>query len=47
MQTWRELLGAKYPGAMSLKEANIADPSFIDEPQRNGFIDRLYASERR
>jgi hypothetical protein len=32
---------------MSLKEANIADPSFIDEPQRIGFIDRLNATERK
>jgi hypothetical protein len=29
---------------MSLKETDIADASFIDELERSGFIDRLYAS---
>jgi ABC-type nitrate/sulfonate/bicarbonate transport system substrate-binding protein len=42
MQTLRELLAPKYPAALSLKETDIADPSFIDELQRNGFINRLY-----
>jgi hypothetical protein len=42
-QTLRDLLATKYPGATSLKEADIADPSFVDELLRNGFIDRLYA----
>jgi hypothetical protein len=42
MQTLREFLLAKYPTAMSLKESDIADPSFIDELERSGFIDRLY-----
>jgi hypothetical protein len=27
---------------MSLKESDIADSSFIDELERNGFIDRLH-----
>ena len=31
MQTLRELLATKYPAAASLKESEIADPSFIDE----------------
>src|SRR5262249_9682279 len=32
------------PGrAVSLKESDIADSSFIDELERSGFIDRLYA----
>ncbi len=44
MQTLRELLAGKYPGAASLKEAEIADSSFIDELEQNGFIDRLYAA---
>ena len=39
----RELLIAKYPAAATLQEADIADPSFVDELERNGFIDRLYA----
>src|SRR5262249_46628856 len=47
IETLRELLAAKYRGAASLKEADIADPSFIDELERNGFFDRLYASDRK
>jgi hypothetical protein len=43
MQTLRNLLATKYPAASSLKETDIADSSFIDELERNGFIDRLYA----
>jgi hypothetical protein len=35
------------PAAASLKESDIADTSFIDELQRNGFIDRLYATDRK
>jgi hypothetical protein len=31
--------------AMSLKESDIADPSFIDELEHSGFIDRLYAAD--
>jgi hypothetical protein len=42
MQALREFLLTKYPTAMSLKESDIADPSFIDELERSGFIDRLY-----
>jgi len=45
MQTLRELLVAKYPAAASLKESDIADSSFIDEFERTGFIDRLYADD--
>jgi hypothetical protein len=45
MQTLREYLVAKYPAAASLKETDIADPSFIDELERSGFIDRLYAAD--
>ncbi len=43
MRTLRELLDAKYPAAASLKESDIADSSFVDELERNGFIGRLYA----
>ena len=39
----RDLLVTKYPAATSLKESDIADLSFIDELDRNEFIDRLYA----
>jgi ABC-type nitrate/sulfonate/bicarbonate transport system substrate-binding protein len=42
MQTLREFLAPKYPAAMSLKESDIVDSSFIDELERSGFIDRLY-----
>ena len=43
MQTLRDVLAAKYPAASSLREADIADPSFIDELEQIGFIERLYA----
>ncbi len=45
MQALREFLVAKYPTAMSLKESDIADSSFIDELEQGGFIDRLYAAD--
>ena len=45
MQTLRELLVAKYPAAAALKESDIADASFIEELEREGFIDRLYAGD--
>jgi ABC-type nitrate/sulfonate/bicarbonate transport system substrate-binding protein len=47
MQKLRDLLAAKYPAAGSLKEADIADASFIDELECNGFIDRLYTDGRK
>jgi ABC-type nitrate/sulfonate/bicarbonate transport system substrate-binding protein len=42
MQALRDFLVTKYPAAASLKESDIADPSFIDELERSGFIDQLY-----
>jgi hypothetical protein len=45
MQALREFLVVKYPTAVSLKESDIADSSFIDELERSGFIDRLYAAD--
>jgi hypothetical protein len=45
MQNLREALVGKYPAAASLKESDIADSSFIDELERNGFINRLYAGD--
>ncbi len=45
MQALRDFLVAKYPAAVSLKESDIADSSFIDERERSGFIDRLYAAD--
>lgn len=47
MQTLRELLAKKYPAASSLKETDIADTSFVDELERTGFIDRLYAGGKK
>lgn len=47
IQALREFLVAKYPNAMSLKETDIADSSFIDELERSGFIERLYAADRK
>ncbi len=47
MQTLRDLLAAKYPTAISLQATDIADSSFVDELERNGFIDRLYAADRK
>ena len=45
MQTLRDLLAAKYPTAVSLQATDFADSSFVDELERNGFIDRLYAAD--
>ncbi len=44
MQKLRDFLVAKYPAANVLKEFDIADSSFIDEMERNGFIEGLYAN---
>jgi len=45
MRNLREALAAKYPAAASLAGSDISDPSFIDELEREGFIDRLYAAD--
>jgi ABC-type nitrate/sulfonate/bicarbonate transport system substrate-binding protein len=45
MQTLRDVLVAKYPAAASLQESDIADSSFIDQLERSGFIDDLYAAD--
>lgn len=44
MLVLRKFLVAKYPAAVSLKESDIVDSSFIDEIEQSGFIDRLCAS---
>jgi hypothetical protein len=46
MQKMRDFLVKKYPAAASLKEADIADSSFMDELERSGFIERLYVRDR-
>ncbi len=45
LQALREFFAAKYPAAASLRESDIADPSFIDELEQSGFIGRLYAAD--
>jgi hypothetical protein len=45
IQVLRDYFTPKYPNAVSLQEADIADSSFIDELERSGFIDRLYATD--
>jgi hypothetical protein len=40
----REFLARKYPNAMSLRETDMADSSFVDDLARSGFVDRLYAA---
>jgi len=47
MQALRDFLAAKYPAAASLKESDIADSTFIDELEQSGFINRLYAADRK
>jgi ABC-type nitrate/sulfonate/bicarbonate transport system substrate-binding protein len=42
MQKLRDVLAVKYPAAASLQASDIADSSFIDALERDGFIDRLY-----
>lgn len=46
MQKMRDFLVKKHPTAASLKESDIADSSFIDELERSGFIEQLYAGDR-
>ncbi len=44
LQNVRNALAGKYAAAVSLKETDIADSSFIEEMEQDGFIERLYAS---
>jgi len=46
MQKMRDFLVKKHLAAESLKESDIANSSFIDELERSGFIERLYARDR-
>jgi ABC-type nitrate/sulfonate/bicarbonate transport system substrate-binding protein len=41
----REEFAPKYPAAQRLQESDVADSSFIDELEQEGFIQRLYASD--
>ncbi len=42
MEHLRTHFADRYPAAIDLQEADIADPSIIDEVERSGFIDCLY-----
>jgi len=44
IQTLRDVLAPKYPAAASLQESDIADSSFVEELERDGFIDHLYST---
>ena len=46
LQNVRDVLAARYPAAAALEEADIADGSFIEELERDGFIERLYAGTK-
>jgi len=45
MEDLRALFADRYPAAATLKETDIADASLIDEVERSGFIDQLYADD--
>ncbi len=47
LQNVRDVLAAKYPAAVGLKDVDIADGSFIEELESDGFIERLYQSADR
>jgi ABC-type nitrate/sulfonate/bicarbonate transport system substrate-binding protein len=47
IQTLRDLFAPRYPAATNLQETDIVDPSIIDEVERSGFIERLYAGAAR
>lgn len=40
-QVLRDYFAETYPAAQTLNESDIADPSFVDELERNGFIESL------
>jgi ABC-type nitrate/sulfonate/bicarbonate transport system substrate-binding protein len=42
LQNVKDVLAHKYPAAVLLREADIADASFVDELEHDGFIERLY-----
>ena len=42
LQNVRDVLAGKYPAAVSLRENDIADASFIEELVQEGFIEHLY-----
>ncbi|MBI1776019.1 MAG: ABC transporter substrate-binding protein [Proteobacteria bacterium] len=42
-QSVKDYFSTTFPAARDLKESDIADASLIDEVERSGFIDKLYA----
>ena len=47
MQEIRDLFLKRYPAVQRLQESDIADSSIIDEVERSGFIERLYAGAKK
>lgn len=45
MEEIRTLFAKRYPAVQNLREADISDSSIIDEVERGGFIDQLYAAD--
>jgi NitT/TauT family transport system substrate-binding protein len=43
MEEVQRLFAGRYPAAVRLREQDIVDVSLIDEVEKSGFIDRLYA----
>ena len=43
MQNLRKLFATRYPAAVNLQESNIVDATIIDDVEKSGFIERLYA----
>jgi ABC-type nitrate/sulfonate/bicarbonate transport system substrate-binding protein len=40
-QVLRDYFSETYPAAQTLRQSDIADPSFVEELERNGFIEKL------
>jgi hypothetical protein len=47
VETLRTLFAPRYPAAANLQESNFVDASLIDEVEKSGFIERLYAGDAR
>jgi len=45
MEEIRTLFAKRYPAAQNLQERDIADSTVIDEVERSGFIDQLFAAD--
>ena len=47
MQSLRDNFSPKYPAAQKLRESDFVDSSFIDELEKCGFVQHLYAGDSR